>query len=72
MEQAVAVMHGAHSLVRCGNVLVRSVKCTTQKLPLIGKPRMIHLQTSYDSAVLTKDIGAIGGLPTDGDQWNLE
>ena len=32
----------------------------------IGKPHMIHRQTSYDSAVLTEDTGVIQGLPTDG------
>ena len=42
-------------------VSVRSDICD-----LIGKPRIIHRQTAYDSIVWTVDTGVIRGLPTGG------
>ena len=32
-------------------------------IDIIGKLRMLHRQTSYDSVVLTKNTGIIRGLP---------
>ena len=42
-------------------------KCTTQMVTQSAN-RMIPLQTSYDSAVLTKDTEENRGLPIDGDK----
>ena len=64
-EPAIAAMHGLHSLVHAVIRPARFGNCDP-----IGKPRMIHRQTSYDSAVLTEDTGVVRSLPIDGYQRN--
>ena len=46
-------------------------KCTYPDGDPIGKPRMIHQQTSNDSIVLNKDTGFILDLPIDSDQLRV-
>ena len=66
IKPGIVAMNSPHSLVRCDNKArpFSSVPLNVPDDDPIGKLRMIHRQTTYDSVVLMHDTGVILGSST--------